>query len=272
MVQTKWYRTSVRDLIANTLVVSLVASVAACGGGGVTPSSSGGGGAGVTASPYTLFASNYITTSTSQLGGALGLRSIQGGWVYGGTSANFAINWSTLYVGGVGDPGTQAALNYGGFYNQQAAATATPTSADYQYVSILAPNSGTFDISTAATLLIQMGNTDTLAVHNAHANVFTVHLANATSNCFYDQTLAQLGAGSLSPLGVRSYAIPISSFTSCSSGSLADLQASGIDSVAVNIEGRANTTMVNGENNTIAVGSIGFTSTVSSTDLTASAL
>lgn len=270
MYKFKSITKSTQELILATTLIGVM-SLAACGGGGVTPSSTGGGGAGVAASPYSLFASNYITTATSQPAGALGLRSLQGGWVYGGTSSSLAINWSTLYVAGVGAAGTQTSLNTTGFYNQQAAAGAAApiTAYDYHYVSVLAPAGGTFDISAAATLLIQMGNTDTLAVQNAHANVFTVHLSNATSNCSHNQTLAQLG---LPAAALRTYAIPIASFTTCSSGTLANLQASGITSVAVNIEGNSNPSMVALENDTIAVGSIAFTSNVSAPDLTALAL
>lgn len=268
MAKANSHTKSAWDLIAKGLAVAAVTSLTACGGGGVTPS--GGGGAGVAAGSYTLFASNYITTATTVGSPALGLFSIQGGQVYGGGSANFPITYSTLYVAGVGAAATQASLNYTGFYYQQGTANGSYGSTDNQFVTVNAPNNGTFDISTAATLLIQMGNpvNQYTPAPKGNANVFTVSLINANSKCSYEQTLLEVGPGTYSPQGIRSYAIPISSFTTCSKGSLADLQTIGITGVAVNIDASKNPSLASGDNEQIGVGSIGFTSTVSSGDIT----
>jgi hypothetical protein len=123
------------------------------------------------------------------------------------------------------------------------------------------------DISQASTLLIQMGNTVTPDATHGNAKVFTIVLTNdpqgngssgnATATCSYDQTLATIGAGGPSALGVLNYAIPLASFT-CSPGSMSTLQTSGITSVAVKFTGDKNSSAVAGEYDTIALGYIGF--------------
>ncbi len=143
----------------------------------------------------------------------------------------------------------------------------------------LAPNNGTFDISQAATLLIQMGNAFVPSggiPTGPNANVFTIDLNNsvggagATADCAYDQTLAApLGPNqSPSALGVRTYAIPLSAFT-CTIGSVATLQQNGITTVAVKVLGNKNPALLASEGDTITVGQIGFTGAVSAGDLTA---
>jgi hypothetical protein len=270
MVQTKWYRTSVRDLIANGLVIAVVASLAACGGGGVTPSSStGGGGAGVSASPYSLFASTYIAYA-AQTNGAY-LHSIQAGDIYTGFGGNYIYgNYSS----------DQATMNRTGLYTLQMQATATVpnTASDYTYMAFIAPANATFDISAATNLVIQMGNTVTPDATHGNANVFTIDLNNAlgataaTNDCATDVTLSVVGNNvPLTALGVRTYVIPLSSFV-CSVGDLTNLKAGGITTVAVKVVGDKNPSVGASEYNTIAVGTIGFTGAVTADDQTQLAL
>ncbi len=260
-----------------------IGSLAACGGGGVTssPSNNGGGGAGVATSPYSLFASTYVAY-LAQTNGAW-LHSIQAGDVYTGYGGNF------IY-GNYSSP--QADINRTGLYTLQLQATATlPTAAtDYTYIALLAPANGTFDISAATNIVIQMGNTVTPnpAVGAAsavvgtpiggHANVFTIDLNNgvgataATNDCATDVTLKVVGNNvALTALGARTYAIPLSGFV-CSVGSLAKLQAGGITTVAVKVVGNKNPAVLASEYNTIAVGMVGFTGATTAADQTALAL
>jgi hypothetical protein len=272
MFQAKRFAISSRGVILKCFAVITVAGMAACGGGGVTGGSGltgGGGGAGVAASPYSLFASTYVAYSAVTNGAYL--HSIQAGDIYAGTGGNF------IY-GNYSSP--QATINATGIYNYQFQATATVPNAvaDYAYVAYLAPANGTFDISAATNLVIQMGNTVTPAAAAGHANVFTVDLNNAagataaTNDCAKDVTLSVVGNNvALTALGVRTYAIPLSGFT-CSVGNLANLQSGGITTVAVKVVGNKNTSVVAAEYNTIAVGMIGFTSAVTSADETALAL
>jgi len=270
-------------IISLAALSSLVVGLVACSGGGVTPAASagggntgggsgggttggttGGGGATATASPYILFASSYIGYSVATNGAYL--HSAQGGDVYTGFGGN-------LTYGQYSSP--QAAMNRTGLYTLQTqAAAAATTAADYTYVAVLAPGDATVDISQAATLLIQMGNTVTQSATGGNANVFTVDINNgkgttaATGDCSYNQTLAAVGTNvTLTALGARTYAIPLSSFT-CSTGTLATLQSAGITTVAVKIVGNNNPNIVNGEYDTIAVGAIGFTGTMSAGDIT----
>lgn len=264
------------------------AALTACDGGGVTTpmaatggsssssSSSSGGGGGTTTnvSPYLLYASNY-TVFSAETNGAF-LASVQGGNVYAGSSTPDVVygNYSA----------TQTAINATQFYNIQWQWTVAGGNAlDYAYVSILAPGSGTslatltpFDISQSGNLLIQMGNTYTPSDNpggtGGNATVFTVVLDNDTSTaqngtgataiCSYNQTLVTVGrngAGTSTPLGVYGYEIPLSAFTTCSKGSIAALQASGVTSVAVRITGDQNPNLTANELDTIAVGYVGFT-------------
>ncbi|MGB9150613.1 MAG: hypothetical protein WCB36_10245 [Burkholderiales bacterium] len=253
------FKFSMKTIVAGIAAAGIV-GLSACGGGGTTTTAGGGGGAGVTVSPFSLFASTYIAYA-AQTNGAF-LRSIQGGDVYAGFGGN-------LIYGDYSSP--QADMNRTGFYNLQSRATAVApnTAADFSYIAVLAPLNGTFDISTATTLLIQMGNTTP-----NNSNVFTVDLNNAvgataaTNDCAADVTLRSVGAGPKSALGVSTYAVPLSSFT-CSKGTLAALQSGGITTVAVKVVGDKNKAVAPGEYNTIAVGMIGFAGAVSAADQTA---
>jgi len=276
-----------------------IAALAACDGGGVTNSvppggssssggssgsssgssssgsSSGGGGGTVTQSPYLLYASNYVVFPGGEVNGSF-LASVQGGNLYTGSSA-------TVVYGNYSAP--QATISATQFYNIQYQWTVAGGSAlDYAYVSILPPASGQtfssltpFDISQSGNLLIQMGNTYTQSDNpsgiGGNATVFTVVLDNDTSSaqngsgstatCSYNQTLVTVGrnstTGTATPLGVFNYEIPLSSFTTCSKGSIATLQSTGVTSVAVRISGDQNPNLKANEFDTIAVGYIGFT-------------
>lgn len=264
-------------------LVLLGATLAACSGGGVTPSatvsntgggSGGGGGTTVTPTGYTLFASNYVAYQ-SQTNGAY-LHSVQNGDLYAGAGGNY--NYG-CYSSPQSDMDKtqfyafQAQADGGGAPNCATTGSVPPnTSGDYFYVSIKAPGTNSpsatavtpLDISQSNALLIQMGNT----VPKGNANVFTVVLANDTSvaqngsgltaSCSYDQTLGAVGAGSTSALGLLNYVIPLSKFT-CTTGSMATLQATGVTSVAVKVTGDKNPNVAVGEFDTIAVGYVGFT-------------
>lgn len=278
-----------RKLISLAVISLTLVGLVACGGGGVTANpvassgstsgssstgsgtststgtgSGSGGGATVTASPYILFGSSYLSYA-SQTNGAY-LHSAQSGDVYTGFGGN-------LIYGQYSSP--QADINRTGLYILQAkASAAATTSADYVYVAVLAPGDSTVDISQSATLLIQMGNSVNTSATGGNANVFTVDINNtvkstaATGDCSYNQTLTAVGNSvTMTALGARTYAIPLSAFT-CTTGTLATLQSSGITTVAVKIVGNKNPNIVSGEYDTIAIGMIGFTGTMSSADMT----
>jgi hypothetical protein len=254
-------------------------ALGACGGG-TTPYSltsgssssggaSGGGGGTTTASPYGLFSSTYIAYS-AQTNGAW-LHSIQGGDLYTGSGGN-------LMYGGYS--ASQADMNRTGLYivQTQAATTAPTTAADYYYVALKAPADATFDISQSSTLVIQVGNSynATSAAPGGHATVFQLGINDApasgaaSNSCTYNLTLTSEGSGvAQSALGVRTYAIPLSSFSTCSAGSMAAMQTSGITTVAVVIVGSQNSSMVAGEYNTIAIGNVGFMGAVTAAETTA---
>ena len=241
-----------------------VAGGSGSGSAGTGTGTGSGGGATVTASPYILFASSYLGYAT-QTNGAY-LHSAQSGDVYTGFGGN-------LIYGQYSSP--QPDINRTGLYILQTkAAAAATTTADYAYVAVLAPANGTVDISQSATLLIQMGNSVNQTASAGNASVFTVDINNAagttpaTGDCSYNQTLTAVGNNvTLTALGARTYAIPLSAFT-CTTGTLATLQSAGITTVAVKIVGNKNPNIASGEFDTIAVGMIGFTGTMSTADMT----
>jgi hypothetical protein len=286
-----------RSALAFAAILSAAGVLAACNGGGVTPSAStsnsggsgsggsgsggggsGGGGTTASVSPYLLYASNYVVFPTGGTAATNNsyLASIQGGNVYAGSSTNVAYgNYSS----------TQANLDQTQFYNiQWQWKVAGGGAGDYAYVSIVAPGSGPaytsltpFDISQSSKLLIVLGNTYTQSDNPAgtvggNASIFTVVLDNDTSlaqdgsgstaTCSFDQQLLSVGRNAAVnplPLGVSNYVIPLASFTTCSKGSVATLQSTGITSVAVKITGDQNPNLVANEYDTIAVGYVGFT-------------
>ena len=284
-----------RSALAFAAILSAAGVLAACNGGGVTPSastgggsssssgggssgSSGGGGTGGTVSPYLLYASNYVvfpTGGTAATNNAF-LASVQGGNVYAGSSTNVAYgNYSS----------TQANLDQTTFYNiQWQWKVAGGGAGDYAYVTIVTPGSGPaytsltpFDISQSGKLLIVLGNTYTqsdnpVGTVGGNASIFTIVLDNDTSlaqdgsastaTCSFNQQLLSVGRNAAVnplPLGVSNYVIPLSSFTTCSKGTVATLQSTGITSVAVKIAGDQNPNLVANEFDTIAVGYVGFT-------------
>ena len=251
-----------RQDISRVLIAAAIVGLAGCGGGQNYPNigGSGGGGAGVTASPYGLFASSYIVYATPPASGAF-VHSVQSGDLFAGFGGN--------YIYGQYSAG-QAAMNAAnGVYTIQAQATTTaPTGAgDVAYVAFLGPGnsagaSPTFDISQSATLLIQMGNTYNPAYNGGapggNATVFTIDLNNAkgttaaTNDCSINQTVVS---------SVKTYAIPLDGAAGwqCSKGgTMAALQAQGITTVAVKILGNNNPHAVASEFDIISVGYIGF--------------
>ncbi len=284
-----------RGVLLPGVIAVASACLAACGGGGVEAvaggggSGGGGGGGGgggttVTATPYALFASNYVVYS-SQTNGAF-LHSIQGGDVYGFFAGNLNYGCYSFNQGNIDSTqfyGLQAQADSNGGPGNTAcsvsSSVAPTTAGDVAGVTIKAPGTNStsatsvapLDISQATTLLIQMGNIytqgDVPGAHGGNAKVFTVLLNNDTSAaqdksgqtalCSADKTLGTIGRGAAAPLGVLNYAIPFSAF-SCSKGSMTTLQTTGVTSVTVQYSGDKNSIAV-GDLDVIAVGYIGFT-------------
>ncbi len=275
--------------VLSPAVIGATMALAACGGGGVTSPApddgGGGGGPSVNATPYTLFASNYVTYA-SQTNGAF-LHSVQGGDVYAAFGGN--INYGCFSF-------NQAQMDANQFYAIQAQADSNggppngtncqpnsnippTTAADYAGVSIKAPgtNSPTatsvapLDISQSTTMLVQMGNIytqgDVPGAIGGNATVFTVLLNNDTSFnqdgsgqtalCSFDQTLATIGRGPTAPLGVLNYVIPFSSFT-CSKGTMDTMKSTGVTTVTIRYSGDKNPNLQVNEFDVIAVGYVGF--------------
>jgi hypothetical protein len=279
----KWRRALLPAVTGAAAVV-----LAACDGGGVTspPADDGGGGPSVNATPYTLFASNYVEYGV-QTNGAF-LHSVQGGDLY-------AIFGGNINYGCYSSP--QSEMDSRQFYAIQAQSNSNGgppngtncqpnsnvppnTAADFASVTIKAPgtNSPTatsvapLDISQSSSMLIQMGNIytdgDVPGAVGGHATKFTVELNNDTSFsqngsgqtalCATDVTLLGVGRNALGPLGVRNYVIPFSSFT-CAIGSMTTMQTTGVTSVTVRYSGDKNPNLAVNELNVIAVGYVGFT-------------
>jgi hypothetical protein len=268
-------------------VIGAAMALAACGGGGVTnpPADDGGGGASVDATPYALFASNYVAYA-AQTNGAF-LHSVQGGDVYAKFGGN--INYGCYSFG-------QSQMDATQFYGIQAQADSNggppngancqpnsvvppTTAADFAQVTIKAPGTNSpnatgvapLDISQSTTMLIQMGNLytqgDVPGAVGGNATIYTVELNNDTSFaqdgsartalCAFDQTLGTIGRGAAAPLGVLNYVIPFSSFT-CSTGTMDTMKSTGVTSVTVRFSGDKNPNLLVNELDVIAVGYVGF--------------
>jgi hypothetical protein len=221
-----------------------------------------------------LYSSNYVVYG-QQTNGAY-LHSVQNGNVYTGFGGHYN-------YGCYSSPQTD--LDASQFYNLQAQAdgnggspcgvtgtVAPTTAADYYYVAIQAPGTSAtvtseltpIDISQSTALLIQMGNTKA----GSHANVFTVVLNDDTTTaqnsktataCSYNVTLGTVGPSGNSLFGLLNYNIPLSRFTTCTGGSIANIQSTGVTSVTIKVTGDQNPNVTIGEFDTIAVGYVGFT-------------
>jgi hypothetical protein len=248
-----------RRALLPIVVGAAAMALAACSGGGVTDS--GGGGPSVAATPYVLFASNYVAYDPGPVNDAF-LHSVQDGDVYTGFCGKFD-------YGGYSSP--QPDMDRTQLYLIQfQVKNSACQDGDFVYLAIKAPGTNTLgptittpvDIGQSNTLLIQMGNT----VSGSHANVFTVDLTNnnfaegsgETAKCSIDQTLTAVGADTFeSALGAINYAIKLNDLT-CSVGTLATLKSTGVTAVAIVVKGVNNPGVVANELNTIAVGYVGF--------------
>lgn len=262
-------------------------ALAACGGGGVTSSApdDGGGGPSVDATPYALFASNYVAYAT-QTNGAF-LHSVQNGDVYAAFGGNinygcFAFNQGQMDATQFYAIQAQANSNGGppdGTNCQPNSNIPPTTAADFAFVSIKAPGTNSpnaasvapLDISQSTTMLVQMGNIytdgDVPGTVGGNATTFTVILNNDTSFnqdgsaqsafCSVDQELAVIGRSADAPLGVLNYVIPLSSFT-CTVGTMDTMKSTGVTSVGVGFFGDKNPDLQVDELDVIAVGYVGF--------------
>jgi hypothetical protein len=269
-----------------------VLALAACHGGGVTAPPEDGGPT-VTASAYSLFASNFVRYPNQQNGAFL--RSLQGGDVYAVTGGDYGfgcfdfdqitINATQLYL-------FQAQANPQAGCAAPPAGTQPPiTAGDFFLLAFKSPGSQPnsppvpFDISQSLTLLLQMGNARAPSsqphpLAGGNANRFTVTLTNDTSLagdnsqasavCRYVQTLDGTGTGTsnyppgppqeFSAQGTRDYAIPLDSIDwNCERGNVDTLKVTGITAVAIAVTGDENTNVLPGEFDSIAIGKIGFT-------------
>jgi hypothetical protein len=270
-------------------------ALAACNGGGVTPGANPGPGPGggptVTATPYSLFASNYIRYIPGPQNGAF-LHTIQGGDVFAVTGGEFGYGCFDFDQPTI--DGTQLYL-FQAQANPQTNCAAPPsgtqppsTAGDFFLLAIKSPGSPPggqpvpFDISQSNTLLIQMGNDRDPSpgpnpVAAGHVNKFTLTLTNdtslagdnsaATAVCKLVQTLDGTGKGTsnypppeFAALGARDYAISLTSPDwSCSKGSIDELKTTGVTAIAVIVTGDENPNVVAGEFDNIILGKIGFT-------------
>ena len=272
---------------APAAIITAAIALAGCSGGGViAPPDTGGGGTSATATPYTLFASNYVAYP-AQTNGAF-LHSVQGGDVYATFGGNIGYGCFSFGQGTMDSNqfyGIQAQANSdggGAANNCQSSSNVVPnTAADFASVTIKAPGTNSpaatavtpLDIGQSGAMLIQMGNIytqgDVPGAIGGKAAKFTVELNNDTSLagdgsgqtalCSVDQILGTIGRGGAAPLGVLNYVIPFASFT-CSKGTVDLIKSTGVTAVTVRFSGDKQTPALDlNELDVIAVGYIGFT-------------
>ncbi len=289
---TTWNNVSRKWCAArSTAVFGAAMALAACGGGGVTtPKDDGGGGPSVDATPYTLFASNYVAYAT-QTNGAF-LHSVQGGDVYANFGGN--INYGCYSF-------NQGAMNATQFYAIQAQANSNggppdgnncqpnsnippTTAADFALVSIKAPGTNSPNAASVAPLDISQSTSDACPdgqhlyaercagcgrrqCHHLHRKPEQRHVVQpgrlgARLRCVRaDQELAVIGRSAEAPLGVLNYVIPFDSFT-CTVGTMDTMKSTGVTSVTVGFSGDKNPDLQVNELDVIAVGYVGFTQVI----------
>ena len=216
--------------------LGILGTLVACGGGGVTSSVAQN----APASPYVLFASQYAL-----LPGAVSepyAQTQEKGNVFGFSSGGFGYQWSV----GTNPDYLKQRQAYGLQFGHGA-----PINASSSFgLAVRAPENGTINASASDYLIIQMGNgSATDALPTSHMT-FTVSVSGGgnqavdytwPATCNFDKVLdadsrpgPSQGAAT-NPFGLRTYRLPLSSFT-CSSGTLATLKAD-VREIAVKIVG-----------------------------------
>lgn len=238
--------------------LGILGTLVACGGGGVTSTIAQS----VAASPYVLYASQYSLIPNASAEPYA--QTQEGGNVYGfsDSAGGFAYQWG---LGTNADYMTQRQA-----YGIQFGNAAAVTSANYFGLAVRAPANTTVNASNSDYLVIQMGNgSATDAFPHSHMT-FTVAISGGgnqandyswPASCSYDKVLdanSRPGpnqAASTNPYGLRTYRIPLSSFT-CTSGSLANLKAD-VREIAVKVVGGKDATASTTTNNSTLL-QIGF--------------
>jgi hypothetical protein len=230
--------------------LGILGTLVACGGGGVTSSSA----VSAPASPYVLFASQYsLKTGASSEPYA---QTQELGDVYGFSNGGFSYQW------GLGT--NPAYMVQRQAYGLQFGNASTVTSNDFFGLAVRAPANSTVDASNADYLVIQMGNGSASDAFPHSHMTFTVAISGAgtqggapnyawPATCSYDKALdttSRIGPNqdaSANPFGLRTYRIPLASFT-CTSGTLATLKAD-VREIAVKVVGGKDATASTTANN-----------------------
>lgn len=214
--------------------LGLLGTLVACGGGGIT-----GTVAQSVPSGYVLLASSY--TPNAAAAGDLKWSTAEGGDVFMGSGGSFVYGDYGLFA--------QSDIDYYQSVGIQFKHVAALGADAYIYTKVQTPMNASMDVSQSANLMIQMGNGVDLGVQTNSATVFTVELNGGAYNT---GTYSYAHACSVNvPLnttptanGLRVYKLPLSTFTTCSAGTLAALK-SDLKAVLVKVLPSANSTLSN---------------------------
>lgn len=217
-----------------------------------------------------LFASQYLKRTAAE-GNATGawVKTLEEGWLFSFNSTSWSKTWETDQ-----DPYIEERQSYG---KQYAHSQPISSGNDYFGLAVKAPENQCVNISSADTLVIQMGNgaptAGQYAAPNSHM-VFTIELNGGsqpglasqdytwTHSCGTDVSLAQgsrPGQNGAHEYGLRTYEIPLSSLN-CTQGNLAELKQD-LEEVVVKVLGGKDSTpdASTSQNDTLAsLGWIGF--------------
>ena len=246
----------VTAVASGTATISVTATDPATGGT-ATGSASVTVGCCAGASAFELMSSDYAKYAVAPDANGAYLHSVQGGDVF-----SFAQGFGYSY-----DP-PQSGITYLGYYLYQAQEGASVSPTDFFGLAFQAPANAAgvtqpINISQSTELLVSMGNTYAPAANGGHANVFTVEISNTnlstvgTDVCDANVTLNSVGPGANTQNGLYEYEVPFTQFT-CSSGTIAHLQSTGVSQAAVKVLAGVNSGIVASEFDIIAVRSIGF--------------
>jgi len=215
-----------------------------------------------------LFSSQYSAASSGS-DDTLKAVSREGGYVKVGSGGNFTYGFYQLDTDALMQERQAYGIQWRHSGTDENSTATTPDGNSFVYLSFGAPDNGSVNVSNSDNIIIQMGNGAADNQTNTH-KVFTVEVNGGsatgswpawTNSCYYDQTLdnnSLLGQTGSNSYGLRTYEIPLSSFTCYSgAGSVSSLK-DNVSEVIVKVVGGKDSNADNSTSLNYTFPTIGF--------------
>ena len=209
-----------------------------------------------------LFSSQYSPASSDD--NTLKAVSREGGYVKAGSGGYFAYGDWGLWTE------DQMKQNQAFGVQWKHETSIADNASNFVYHSFGAPDNGSVNVSDSDNIIIQMGNGAQNTQTNTH-KVFTVEINGGaaitdawpawTNSCYYDQTLDNdsfLGQSTAHAYALRTYEIPLSSFTCYSGGGSVSALKDNVTEVVVKIVGGKDPNADNSTEYNFSFPTIGF--------------